>query len=269
MQRDRLAAAHGLDLQRHRGIFHRLKFSVTHAHLQAHEFAAGLRLRAQLDRLRYIGDEPAHELTPRLAEIFLQALLAEPRFPEVADHQRRRAPAAEALRDERGIFRVPVRHRRHHGRRGLRFAHGIEDVEVRERREPLPLLAFVAAQARPRLEPAFAREFQMELRVARWIAFSIEINRQHVADRRVREVALRERFHSAEHQESAAALADKSLEQTHLIRGEKLRLEVADDDRAVFEKLLRRFWEAIAQFEFILRVQPHEHRLVVAFDVFL
>ncbi len=56
------------------------------------------------------------------------------------------------------------------------------------------------------------------------------------------------------------ALADETLEQAHLVLGEKLGFQIVEDDRAILEQLLGRLGKAVAQFEFVDGIQAREYR---------
>ena len=74
---------------------------------------------------------------------------------------------------------------------------------------------------------------------------------------------------TAEHQESAPALGNKFLQQRHLVAREKLRFQVVHHHRVIAEEFLCRFGKTADQLCRVARVEAHEHRLVVAFDLVL
>ena len=104
-------------------------------------------------------------------------------------------------------------------------------------------LGFVVAQARPRLQPAFAREIQPQIGERFRVACVIQIHRQHLADGRVLVFALMKRLRAAQHQQTAAALGHELLQQRHLVAREKLRFEIVEDHGVITLKSRRRFWE--------------------------
>ena len=205
---DRRCRAFARHVHRHARVFDRLKLRIPRAHFDAHRLPIRLRLGAHLDETRHIGDEPTHHLTPRTAEILLPRLVAETGLPHVPDQQRRRSPAAKTLRDQCGMLRLSVVHRRHDHRRGFRRAGLIQDLRLRKFRQPFSLLLLIGPQTRPRLQPAFARERQLQI-PGRPMRPAIEIDRQHVPDGGARKIPVSKRLRSTEHQKAAAPLADK------------------------------------------------------------
>ena len=95
----------------------------------------------------------------------------------------------------------------------------------------------------------------------------VQIHRQHVADGRARIFPFLETFHAAQHEEACAALGNKPLQQGGLLGREELRLQVIEDHRVVTVKLLGCAGKSGAQLEFIARVEPDQHRLVVALNL--
>ena len=190
--------------------------------------------------------------------------------PQIADHHCRDPSVAKPLDGEGGkIVAAFVMHCRDHAGARFDLAHAVEHLEGGHRFQPRFFLAFIVAQARPRLEPAFAGE--VELEICRRLHFDqvVEIDGQHVAHRRAFVFALMKGLRAAEHEESAAALGNKFLQQGHLVAREKIRFEVIHYHRVIAVEFLGRLGKTAHQFRRVARVEAHEHRLVVAFDLFL
>src|SRR5207245_2922055 len=68
----------------------------------------------------------------------------------------------------------------------------------------------------------------------------VELNRQHLGDRRSRPTAFGERSPAAEHQQAAAAFTDVVGEHPQLLGRKGGRLDAAENHRAIGEQLLAR-----------------------------
>src|SRR5262245_34344470 len=94
-------------------------------------------------------------------------------------------------------------------------------METGHLRQSLLLVLFVGTKPNPWLQPAFARELETIVWGLSVGYNSIQVNRQRFADRRVSEAAFAEGTLAAEHQQSAATLANKLLDERELIVREK------------------------------------------------
>ena len=244
-----------------------MKFFIAHAHLHAHRSVRirGERLNRAIDAIRHIGHQPTRELPPRLLHIQTRRRIFHAPLPEITDHQRRGAATAKTLHSQCGQFLAfLVAHARDHTRAGLERTHAIDHVKRRHRVDPRPLVAFVVTQPRPRLQPAFTRELQMHRAERRGrLRLAVEVNREHITDRRAHVFTFLETLHAAEHQKTAAPLGHKSLQQHGLFRRKKFRLQVIQNHRVIPEQILRRARKSRAQFDLVARIEPHEHRLIV------
>ena len=256
-----------LDLDRDARLIQRLVTRIPRPHLQL-DRAVGISrkgLDRQLHAPRHIGDQPAHELTPGLVHIRPRGRVLHAPTPHIAHHQRRTSPPAKSLhRERRQLPALLVAHRRDHARARLDSSHPVQNLKSRHLRQPHFFIGFIVPQPRPRLQPAFTRQLQFHRRLGRLLRRFLQIHRQQIANRRPSVIALLKRLHPAEHQETAAPFPDKFLHELRLFRREILALHIVQNQRVVAKQLLCRPRESRPQFHFILGVQTHQHRLVVA-----
>ncbi len=78
-----------------------------------------------------------------------------------------------------------------------------EDGKRRQVGEPLAFIRFIGPQPRPRLQPAFARESQVQRAFRGGFGLGIEINGEHVAHRGAPVFAFAKRLHAAQHEQAA------------------------------------------------------------------
>ena len=192
-------------------------------------------------------------------------------MPDVAEHHCADASVAEALHGERGLRVLAVGHGGDDARAGLEAAHLVQHAEGRDFFEPAFLVGFGGAQACPRLEPAFTGQVEAQVAGCRFVVGLrlVEINGQHVADGCAVVFPFLKRFRAAEHEEAAAAFGHEFLEQHQLVGGKKLGFEIVEDDGVVAVEIFGKFGEAAAELVLVLGVQADQHRLIVAFGLFL
>ena len=97
----------------------------------------------------------------------------------------------------------------------------------------------------------------------------VQVDRQQLTDGCVLVGSALEGFLAAQHQQAAAPVADKLLQQGHLLVGEELRLQIVQDDGMIAKQLLGRLGKTVPQFGLILGGQAQQHGLVILFDLFL
>ena len=95
----------------------------------------------------------------------------------------------------------------------------------------------------------------------------IEINRQHIADGRALILAFLESVNAAEHEKTAAAFGHELLQQRRLIGRKELCLQIVHDHRVIAIQVFGRARKSGSQLEFIARVEPDEHWLIITFDL--
>ena len=88
-----------------------------------------------------------------------------------------------------------------------------------------------------------------------------EHERKHVGNRRSGIAALGEREASAEHEQTAATLADEIRNHSQLVMREIARFDTAEDEASIFEELLARFGEAARKLFGIIDVETQEFAL--------
>jgi hypothetical protein len=107
----------------------------------------------QLDSIRNIGDQPAHNLA-YACQILLSDFVAQSALPEVSDEQRRSA-SPEALRDERGIVVPPIADGGDHSCGRFDSADLVEHIKMRQIGRRCFSSASLLPDA-PMAQPAFA-----------------------------------------------------------------------------------------------------------------
>src|SRR5206468_3553773 len=96
---------------------------------------------------------------------------------------------------------------------------------------------------------------------------AIEINGQHVADGRALIFAFLESVNAAEHEKTAAAFGHELLQQRRLVGRKELRLQIVHDHRVIAIEVFGRARKSGSQLEFIARVKPDEHWLIITLDL--
>ena len=98
---------------------------------------------------------------------------------------------------------------------------------------------------------------------------SIQIQRQRIAHAGLVPPPIAETVDPTEHQQSAAALRNKPVDEYLLFTAKEFSFNVIEDQGVVREEARSGLGESIAEFHFVLSVEPDEHRFVVCFEFFI